>query len=246
MQGIIRSFTGCEATNMKWLFWFSLLISYLSVIESMEKMGKAESCLSQPNKVIWQKIGQSVVLPCFVSSHCSAKDWRYEWFSFKENSHFHLKLLDNPLKYRLEGASLHINSLHANDSGIYHCAAVSDGEPAPGAQHVGPGTTLVMKEKTKMVRHIPLWLTFLLLAIYSLVIVILILKKHYCRRTRKIEKNSSTKKRQFRDVLQEMYSRRNLEKNKEAASKVTVRRNHTQEGTSTDLDNSTDDIYQNV
>lgn len=110
-------------------------------------MKKADCCLSQPNNVIWQKIGQSTVLPCTPSSHCSTKDWKYEWFSFKEKRHIRLKVLENPEKYRLEGASLHINSLHMNDSGIYHCAAVFLGAPAKGGQHVGPGTTLVVRGK---------------------------------------------------------------------------------------------------
>lgn len=109
-------------------------------------MPKDKSCLSQPNKVIWQKIGQSAVLPCTVSSRCSGL--RYEWFVFKENSHLRLNVLDNSLKYSLEGAHLHINSLHVNDSGIYYCAAVSHGDPAPGAQHVGSGTTLVVRGKS--------------------------------------------------------------------------------------------------
>ncbi|XP_076609748.1 immunoglobulin superfamily member 6 [Chaetodon auriga] len=223
---------------MEQLFWFSLLLTYLPA---------TESCLSQPNKVIWRKTGQSAVLSCTVSSRCSSTGWQYEWFSFKENSHFRIQPLNNP-KYRLDGASLHIKSLHTNDSGIYLCAAVSHGVPARGAQHVGLGTTLVVREKVKiMVRNILLWLFFVLLAIYSLAVMTLIVKKHgcnisVCRRMRKTERDSSTKKKQFRDVLQEMYSRENLEKQKQTAS-----RNRSQaEAASTDLNISTDDIYQNV
>lgn len=119
-------------------------MSFLFISESLEK---AESCLSQPNKMILRQIGQSAVLPCTVSSNCSAKSWEYEWFIFKENFHFCLKLLENPEKYKLDGAFLNIRSLQSNDSGIYHCAAVSHGDPARGTQHVGLGTTLIVRGK---------------------------------------------------------------------------------------------------
>lgn len=97
--------------------------------------------------MIWQKTGQSVTLPCKISSHCSANKWQYQWFTFKEKSCFRLKLHENHVKYKLNGASLHIGSLHANDSGIYHCAVESQGEPVRGSQHVGPGTTLIVRGK---------------------------------------------------------------------------------------------------
>ncbi|XP_041813793.1 immunoglobulin superfamily member 6 [Chelmon rostratus] len=237
MQRIMRSFTSCQSTDMEWLFCFSLLLTYLPA---------TESCLSQPNKVIWRKTGQSAVLPCTVSSNCSSRYRQYEWFTFKDNFHFRIRL-DNHLKYTLDGASLRIKSLHTNDSGIYLCAAVSHGDPAPDAQHVGLGTTLVVREKVKiMVRNILLWLSFVLLAIYSLAIVTLIIKKYgcnmsICKRAPITDRDNSTKKKQFRDVLQEMYSKRNSERQKQ-----TVSRNRPQvKAASTDL-NSTDDIYQNV
>ncbi|XP_041633927.1 immunoglobulin superfamily member 6 [Cheilinus undulatus] len=218
---------------MDQLLRFSILLFSLPV--SAWSMEKGESCfVSQPNKEVWRKTGQSVVLPCTKSSHCSIKDVRYEWFSFSGNSAHRLNLQSNLLKYSLEGASLHIKSLHANDSGIYHCAL--HGEPGKGHQHVGMGTTLVVREKVHvMVRNVLLWLSFVLLAIYNLALVTLIIKKYgcsmgVCRKMNKTYKNNSTKKRQFHDVLQEITSRNNLERSKQAA----------------DLTGSTDDIYQNV
>ncbi|XP_070703262.1 immunoglobulin superfamily member 6 [Pempheris klunzingeri] len=223
---------------MDWWLWFSLLLTCLPVTETMKEI---EGCLSQPNTVIWRKTGQSAVLPCNVNSQCSAKDLRYEWFAFKENACLRLNVLDNHLKYKLEGGSLHIKSLNANDSGIYHCAATSPSITAPSSQHVGLGTTLVVKEVKMMVRHILLWLSLVLLAIYSLAVVTLIIKKHDCitdRRMQKTEKINSTKRRQFHDVLQEMYKRGN---------KKTVSRSRSHvEAATPEFNSSTDDIYQNV
>ncbi|XP_051243507.1 uncharacterized protein si:ch211-139g16.8 [Dicentrarchus labrax] len=237
MQGIMRSFTSCQATDMHRLIWFSLLLTYLPVTANTEM---TNSCLSQPNEDIWMKMGQSVVLPCTVTPHCSGKGWHYEWFIFKDDSYLRLKLHG---KYSLDGASLHIKSLVADDSGIYHCAAVLHGQPARGGQHVGLGTTLVVKEKVRiMVRHILLWVFFVLLIIYSLAVVTLIVKKYGFRRTTKTDRSNSTKTTQFRDVLQELYSKRNLQR-----SKRLVSRNRSQaEAASTDANNSNDDIYQNV
>ncbi|KAM9346670.1 uncharacterized protein ABDE67_013313 [Symphorus nematophorus] len=240
MRGIMRSFTSYPPTDMVHLFWFSLLLTHLPLSESKDT---AESCLSQPNTVIWRKMGQSAVLPCTVSSHCTDKDWEYEWFSFKDNFHLRLKPHDNHLKYRLLGASLHIKSLNANDSGIYHCAAVSTGKPASGEQHVGMGTTLVVREKVKiMVKHILLWLFFVLFSIYGLALVTLIIKKNGCKKKHKTHRDNSTKKRQFRDVLQEMYSRSSSEKSKQTAN---TGRSQV-EAACSDHNSSADDIYQNV
>ncbi|KAG8006978.1 hypothetical protein GBF38_023073 [Nibea albiflora] len=128
---------------MERLFWFSLLLTHLPVTESTEN---ADSCLSQPDMVIVQT-GQSAVLSCTVSPRCAAKNLDYEWLSFKESTCIRIDLQQNHLKYRLEGKSLRILSPQANDSGMYYCAAVppQDRTPAQGTQHVGLGTTLVVR-----------------------------------------------------------------------------------------------------
>lgn len=118
---------------------------YSSLIFIPEGNTKSEGCLSQPDEVFWRKIGQSVELPCTISSRCSGRGWQYEWLTCKERACFHLKLHKYPQKYKLNNASLQITTLHANDSGIYHCAAVSGGHQAQGSQHVGLGTTLVVR-----------------------------------------------------------------------------------------------------
>ncbi|XP_045884930.1 uncharacterized protein si:ch211-139g16.8 isoform X1 [Micropterus dolomieu] len=239
MQGIMRSFTSCQATDMDQLFvWISLLLTYMPVTEGMER---AES-----SEVILRKTGQNAVLPCTASTRCSPEDVNYEWFSFKQHSHVRLNLTDIQHKYSLDGSSLHIKSLHTNDSAIYYCAASCGGQ-APGREHVGSGTILRVREHVKiMVRRILLWLSFVLLAIYSSVLVTLLLKKYgcktVCRRKRKTVKNNSTKKTQFRDVLQELYSRRNLERSKQTAN----RKRSQAEAPSTEFNSQTDDVYQNV
>ncbi|XP_069558879.1 uncharacterized protein [Brachyistius frenatus] len=223
---------------MDWLLWLSVLLTHLPVTESMEK---AENCLSQP-KMMWQKTGQAAVLSCTISSQCSAEPLHYVWFVFKENSHRRVNLTAS--KYSLHGASLHIKSLNAEDSGIYHCAAASD-----KIQHVGLGTTLVVSEKVKIVvRNILLWISCVLLAIYSVAIVILILLKKYgydmniSSTMCKTGKNNSNKTAQFHDVLQEMSSRGKLEKRQQAGSG-----NHSHiEAASSDFSISSDGIYQNV
>ncbi|XP_049925700.1 immunoglobulin superfamily member 6 [Epinephelus moara] len=236
----MRSFTRCQDSDMDRVFWCSLLLSCLPVIESVEK-----GCLSQPNKVIWKKTGRSADLHCTVRSHCLPNNFHYEWFVFKENVHFCLNL-NNPAKYSLNEASLHITSLQVNDSGIYHCAAALNGSSASGAQHVGMGTTLVVREQDRTwLKDIVLWLSFVLLAIYTLVIVTLILKKYGYKmsgRTDSTDKRISTKKVQFRDVLQEMNSKGKLGRGKKTAS----RHRPEAEASSTEFNNSADDIYQNV
>ncbi|XP_074512836.1 uncharacterized protein LOC141781174 isoform X2 [Sebastes fasciatus] len=223
------------------LFWFSLLLTYLPVTESTKK---EESCLIQQHEV-GGYIGQIAVLNCTVRSaeNCSAEGLYYEWFTYKNHSHIRLNLSSNSHKYILKGAFLHIKSLHTNDSGVYYCAA-SSGDPAPGAQHVGLGTPLQVHIKRRPILMWALWALFVLLAIYNLAVVILIIKKYGCnmnvgKRMCKTE-NNSTKKAQFSNVLQEMYSRGNLGGGKNTVSRVQS------EAASTDFNCSNDDIYQNV
>lgn len=117
-----------------------------------DSLKNTESCLSQPVNIIRRQVGSYVNIPCIIREECPGQPWKYEWFSFKETYHIRLNLRENPDKYRLNGAELHISSLQVNDSGIYHCAAVSQGEPGRGRQHVGHGTTLIVKgEREKSV-----------------------------------------------------------------------------------------------
>ncbi|XP_026215706.1 immunoglobulin superfamily member 6 [Anabas testudineus] len=228
---------------MDHLFWFSLLLIHLQVSESIGK----ENCLWQPASQAEEKAGQSAVLECTITAACSENGMLFEWFVFKENNHHHhLDLSSNSYKFSLDKASLHINSLDVNDSGIYHCAAVWPGEPTQGRQYVGPGTTLIVRENFKPTElYIHLWIFFAICTIYSLTIVSLIVfKKSGCTQSicRENYKKNSTKnenrRTQFRDVLEEMYSKKNLKRQKQTAGP--------NEAASADINSSNDDIYQNV
>ncbi|KAM8844226.1 immunoglobulin superfamily member 6 [Spinachia spinachia] len=236
----MRSFTNGQASDMDRLVWFSLLLSYLPVTVSMKK-----SCVPLQTKRMVQQTGTNAVLKCAIESHCF-NELHYEWFIFNARTHAHLNLSSDSQKYSLEGTSLKIKSLLVNDSGIYHCAVESSGDPAPGAQHVALGTTLVVREHNKIMIRYFLWASFALLAIYSLALVTLIIKKYgrknISRSKSKTKKKNSTKNAQFRDVLQEMYSRRNLDKGQKDVSR---NRSHA-EAANTEVDNSNEDIYQNV
>ncbi|XP_034045638.1 immunoglobulin superfamily member 6 [Thalassophryne amazonica] len=228
--------------DMGWWFWFSLLLAYLRVTDSTTER---VDCLSQPNGEIQRTSGQSAVLQCNLSDQCSAKDAiTYQWFAFKGNGH-HLLSLDNH-KYGLDGASLYILSLSVNDSGIYHCAAVWSGTPAPGKQRIGPGTTLLVRERTKPTVGYHLLMTFLVLLIfYSLALIVLIIlqkcgwNKGLSRRKSTAHMKQSIKTEQFHNVVRELHSRSNL-------SQQIASRNGSPEVTTSPKDNTpTDAIYQN-
>ncbi|XP_061701663.1 uncharacterized protein si:ch211-139g16.8 isoform X2 [Syngnathoides biaculeatus] len=214
-----------------------------------EGAAEPHGCLSQPNRVIWREPGQDAEIQCGVRPGCSARGLHYEWFAFERRTHGRVNLAQGRHKYSLQGAALQIVALNANDSGVYYCAATSRGEPAAGAQHVGLGTTLVVKEKTKlMVGHVLMWLTFVVLAFYSSATLTLIIQKKFglnicnCRRTHKGHEKSTNKTRIFRDVLQEMHHRREVKR-----SKQTARRNPVPvEVPAAELNVTHDDIYQNV
>ncbi|KAK2833480.1 hypothetical protein Q5P01_017369 [Channa striata] len=231
---------------MDQFFLFCLLLTYLPVTGSNGK----DICLTQPVNKITCKVGEDTLLLCNVSANCLGQGMNYKWFVFKENIRHPFEVSRSSHKFNLEKASLHITSVNVNDSGIYYCAAEWSGEPTRGKQRVGQGTTLlVVAQGKKMVKDILLWLTFALLVLYNLVILTHLLSKKFgCNLNGmfKTDKNNSSNKvstkRQFRDVLQEMYRRKNLPRDTQTAG-----RNPSQaQAAGSDFNSSNNDIYQNV
>ncbi|XP_067089841.1 immunoglobulin superfamily member 6 isoform X2 [Osmerus mordax] len=227
----------------------------VSVTFSNYRMGSTPSCIvgiDQPNKMMSQD-SSHIILPCDVNINCSSTNKLFSsietlWFVFNEHS-----LYNNPInlpaqsyKYSLEGHSLRVRSLHTNDSGVYHCAIVLQGVVHQGAQEIGRGTRLVVRDMP-VVWHTLLWFLLVLMALYSLAVVVLIILKKsgqditICRgtRTKCDEKNTvtKTKRAQFRAVVQELYGRKNAQ-NPKRSSQTTVQ--------GPQSNNPPDDIYQNV
>ncbi|XP_020788267.1 immunoglobulin superfamily member 6 isoform X2 [Boleophthalmus pectinirostris] len=203
-------------------------------------MAEEKGCLKQPQEIIYRNMERSVDIPCIVSNDCL--DLEYKWFVFKENNHFELNT-EMP-NYSLNGASLNIKFLNLSDSGVYYCAVISSHNPA--TQYIAEGTTVVVKEPFKIkMRHILLWLSCILLAIYSVAIVsLIIVKKRGCHQI--CRKNTSTETTvtepvHFHDVLQELYKRRGL-KNTQIATTKTLHNQYA----SAESNSTNDDIYQNV
>ncbi|XP_029365311.1 immunoglobulin superfamily member 6 [Echeneis naucrates] len=235
-------FTSCQATDMGRWFWFSLLLTHWQVTEN----AGTKNCIVKQQEEVWVKTGEDASVECHVSSECSAEVSKQEWFVFKETSHLRLNL-ENSIKYSLEKKALHIQSLSANDSGIYHCAVVFVGQPGSGRQHVGPGTYLIVTENRTTKRNI-MWLSFALLVTYNMALLTLfLLKKFDCninfkkKMFHKAGKNKTSKKTKFRDVLQEMNNKGNVKRAKQTAG-----RSHSEvEAASPGLSHSDDEIYQN-
>ncbi|XP_036794826.1 immunoglobulin superfamily member 6-like isoform X2 [Oncorhynchus mykiss] len=198
-------------------------------------MENKENCppglsLHQPDDIIWRIGGQSASLPCNIA-YDTNRNIDFLWFVFKQDAHHSVDLITQQHKYSLERNSLNINSLQANDSGVYHCAALFRDVVCSGAQEIGQGTTLVVRERgVQMAWHVLLWLLFVLLVLYSLAILILIIRK---------KKNKVRV--QFGAVVQELYGKRNLRSNKKNPNHSGPAQNKVESPHS----NHPEDIYQN-
>ncbi|XP_041735220.1 immunoglobulin superfamily member 6 [Coregonus clupeaformis] len=199
--------------------------------------------LHQPDEVIWRIGGQTASLPCNIV-YDTNMEIDLIWFVFKEDAHHSVDLMTQQHKYSLERNALNINSLQANDSGVYHCAALFKNVVCSGAQEIGQGTTLVVREMTW---HVLLWLLFVLLALYSLAVLIRIICKKtgkdiaVCRGTQKSDIQKNTVRVQFGAVVQELYGKRNLQSNKKNPNHSGPAQNKVESPHS----NHPEDIYQN-
>ncbi|XP_036794824.1 immunoglobulin superfamily member 6-like isoform X1 [Oncorhynchus mykiss] len=215
-------------------------------------MENKENCppglsLHQPDDIIWRIGGQSASLPCNIA-YDTNRNIDFLWFVFKQDAHHSVDLITQQHKYSLERNSLNINSLQANDSGVYHCAALFRDVVCSGAQEIGQGTTLVVRERgVQMAWHVLLWLLFVLLVLYSLAILILIIRKKtgkdiaVCRGTQKSDIQKNKVRVQFGAVVQELYGKRNLRSNKKNPNHSGPAQNKVESPHS----NHPEDIYQN-
>ncbi|XP_028311723.1 uncharacterized protein LOC114468821 [Gouania willdenowi] len=225
---------------MTCLLWLSPLLIHVYMIGAIREEVK---CISQPSRQNWKKVGQTTVLSCTVNHHCRTAGLHYDWFVFKENAH--LRINQSSDKYRLDGASLHIKSLHTNDSGVYHCAAAPPRASGCCTQYVGQGETLTVRDVKIMVRYILVVLSMVLLAIYSIgILTLFILKKCGCRASfcRKMPKSPENRKTSFSKVLEEMDRKRNRKENNDRQSENCSEVEATHDG----LENFNDDVYQNI
>uniref|UniRef100_A0A8C7K4J1 Ig-like domain-containing protein n=1 Tax=Oncorhynchus kisutch TaxID=8019 RepID=A0A8C7K4J1_ONCKI len=163
-------------------------------------MENKENChpglsLHQPDDIIWRIGGQSASLPCNIV-YDTNRNIDFLWFVFKQDAHHSVDLMTQQHKYSLERNSLNINSLQANDSGVYHCAALFRDVVCSGAQEIGQGTTLVVREKE--IQH---FLVIYHCDVTNLFAVHSLLQKNKVRV-------------QFGAVVQELYGKRNLRSNK--------------------------------
>uniref|UniRef100_A0A4W5RS56 Ig-like domain-containing protein n=1 Tax=Hucho hucho TaxID=62062 RepID=A0A4W5RS56_9TELE len=181
-------------------------------------MGNNENCLPglslhQPDEVIWRVGGQSASLPCNIAYDTSSK-MDFLWFVFKQDAHHSVNLMTQQHKYSLERNSLNINSLQANDSGVYHCAALFRDVVCSGAQEIGQGTTLVVRGKSIELNR-------------TLVI-------YHCDVTNLFDVCSLLQKNtvrvQFGAVVQELYGKRNLRSNKKNPNHSGPAQNKVQDG----------------
>lgn len=179
--------------------------------------------ISQPRTALWD-IGQTATLPCNAVVSCVSRCSNETlWFFFNTESQKYeqINMLLRPPRYSLARHALRIQGLRPNDTGVYHCAVTLGGLGRPGAQEIGPGTSLLVRDMLVDWSAL-LWSLFVLLALYSLAVLVLVIWKKsgqeitVCRKRfpTSDEENSETRQKdkakrgQFRAVVQELYGRR--------------------------------------
>ncbi|KAJ8253858.1 hypothetical protein COCON_G00204700 [Conger conger] len=190
------------------LFQLSFTLIYMK-----ESLGEAcKGLINQTEEVPAFTTVQAITLHCPIPDLCrnSAKSTTH-WFVFRNASHQEISARGP--KYSIDDKDLTIHSPQTNDSGVYYCGVVLSSKKAS----IGTGTRLVVREKRDTTTQTALlWTLFAVLALYSLLILVLLLSKKTRREIFRSERTSTTDKRgsarrlQFRAVVQELYKRRNL------------------------------------
>ncbi|MBN3311531.1 IGSF6 protein, partial [Atractosteus spatula] len=119
----------------------------------------------------------SVTIPCSVTAPGCPGDQSVYWFVFRASSHERLHLHAHS-KYALQGDSLDISPVHANDSGVYYCGIAFSG--STGARSTGKGTVLLVRGSLHVANpqgKALLSTVIVLLFLYNLAIIILLIHK---------------------------------------------------------------------
>ncbi|XP_060757593.1 uncharacterized protein si:ch211-139g16.8 [Neoarius graeffei] len=208
--------------------------------------------VAQPQEHLDGRFNQSVNITCHVNISCPNKKPVVQWYVFTTDSYLQLDIKNQPKKYKLQGTDLHITWLSQSNNGVYYCAAFDNDSKNSGAQAIGTGTTLTVKENENdnNIGNILLIILVVLLSLYSLIILALFIciktgraTLFNRRQTQSQSKGDSTRRVHFRVVVQELYSKRNLRRNKKnrhtevsQENKVENPRSHTER----------EDVYQNL
>ncbi|KAK3520489.1 hypothetical protein QTP70_024101 [Hemibagrus guttatus] len=136
----------------------------------------------QPQELLHGRLNQSVYIQCHVNMSCEAVV-EVQWYVFRKDSYHQLDINNQPARYRLEGTGLHISLLSKHDDGVYYCAASYKGLANSGAQDIGSGTTLTVKDNDYSTWQVLLLTLVVLLSLYSLTILTLFI----CMKTGRVK-----------------------------------------------------------
>ncbi|XP_064170925.1 immunoglobulin superfamily member 6 [Anguilla rostrata] len=191
---------------------FQLSVSLVCLAESRML---CRTVISQPDEVTAFTAARATILPCNVTHRCPNIASPIRWFVFRRDHHeeIHVQLR----KYSMDGRDLTIHSPQTNDSGVYYCSTAMSSTTTVVVPSIGNGTRLVVREKPNTTTMTALlWTLFAVLALYSLLILSLLI----CKKTRREifrskrrntpEKRGSTRRLHFHAVVQELYGKGNL------------------------------------
>ncbi|XP_036407923.1 uncharacterized protein si:ch211-139g16.8 [Megalops cyprinoides] len=226
-----------------------LQLSLSLICMAVRQADVCRATISQLSEMTAQIGAESAVLPCTITPTCSKADTHSHWFVFRQDSHHHLSI--QLPKYSIHEGNLSIHSVQANDSGVYYCAATLKTSNQQVAPSIGSGTRLVVRENPSTINgQALLWSLFAIAAVYSLIVLILLIYKktrwgmsHGRKRKDSSRKPTSTRRAHFRAVLQELYGKRSLphadrNTNHQRCDKNQFEHPHTQ--------SPDEDVYQNM
>ncbi|XP_063073068.1 uncharacterized protein LOC134463752 [Engraulis encrasicolus] len=183
---------------------------------------RVDSCGLVPKETsseLWPKEDSTFHIPCDVNVvQCgNKKNTEFTWHVLRKSSSELLNTGSSPKYAVLEKGALTVRSFNANDSGVYFCGVSLGDQGKKGQQMIGHGTRVTIAVLSHQIQQAFLWLFFAILALYSLIVLILLIMKMMGRDISIGGKsgngsssgNSSTRRRHFRAVVQELYSKRN-------------------------------------